>query len=156
MKDNEIKLLIDLRFAVYLLGCKKGLWHSLKDNEAEYYMKIVFPKSGTLAYYNLMVNIANRKHAEKLPPDNYGLFNCPIQIEEEATNYFKKNYSEELPKIDNPIEILESLATIPTDSSFEAVYIGQLGNDLESIVRLMAYHYLNIFKQELHSFPYFN
>ena len=156
MTNADLRLLIELRFAVYQVGCEHGLWSNISENAAEEYMKIVFPKSSNLAFFNLMTNVAHKKQGENIPSDNYGLFNCPIQVEEAMTTLFKKEFADSLPTFEDPLDFIHSLATIPTDHAIASVYIGQLTNDLDSIIRLMALHYYNMFTQGYHCFPYFN
>lgn len=64
MTNADLRLLIELRFAVYQVGCEHGLWSNISENAAEEYMKIVFPKSSNLAFFNLMTNVAHKKQGE--------------------------------------------------------------------------------------------
>lgn len=158
MDNQELTALLKLRIAVYKLGAIKGLWPCLEDNAAKEYMKYLFPKSSVLAFYNLMNNIVQKKHEEFVPIEMYNLFKCPIQLEEKLFAYLKSHQNDEnileLPV--EPMTLLESLATVVCDQDFTSVYIGQLSEDLATKIRVMAFHYKNLFSQGINCYPYFN
>ena len=126
MENIDIINLLKLRFAVYKAGCAKGLWPCLEDNAAKEYMTYLFPKSSNLVFYNLMVNIVQKTHEKFIPKEMYSLFKCPIQIEEELYAYLKSHLHEEIDLGMEPLEFIQSMATIVCDPKFDVVYIGQL------------------------------
>ena len=158
MDNQELIDLLRLRIAVYKLGATKGLWPCLEDNAVKEYMKYLFPKSSVLAFYNLMNNVVQKKHEEFVPVEMYNLFKCPIQLEEELFAYLKSHQNDEsiLEFQEEPMTLLESLATVVCDQAITSVYIGQLSEDLATKIRVMAFHYKNLFSQENNCYPYFN
>lgn len=157
MNNNELISLLRLRIAVYKIGCEKGLWPCLEDKAAKDYMQYLFPKSPALAFYNLMVNIVRKKHKEYIPSEMYDLFNCPIQLEEELFYYLKTHSDESLWEFSSgPMQYIQSVATVSCDSSLNPVYIGQLSENIDNTVRVMAVHYNNMFTQNYNCYPYYN
>ena len=157
MKEQELIMLLRLRMAVYRVGCEKKLWPCLEDNAAKEYMHYLFPKSSTLAFYNLMINIVQKKHEEHVPSEMYDLFHCPIQLEEEMLSFLKKNTDENLWTFnDGPLAYIKSLSTVSCESSMCAIYIGQLSDNIESALRVIAYYYNIMLSQNYNCIPYFN
>lgn len=158
MDNQELTDLLKVRIAVYKLGAINGLWPCLEDNAAKEYMKYLFPKSSVLAFYNLMNNVVQKKHEEFVPIEMYNLFKCPIQLEEELFAYLKSRQSDEfLSELQaEPMALLESLATVVCDLAITSVYIGQLSEDFATKIRVMAFHYKNLFSQKINCYPYFN
>lgn len=155
MNENIICKLLSLRHAVYILGCKTGLWADLESNKTKEFMQYLFPKSGTLAYYNLMLEIVRKKHNEHVLPEYYYLFKFPTQVEEEALNYLKEH---DLPdRTADAEQWMGEMATIVCDTQFAPVYIGSL-KDMkpETLLNLMAVHYRNLFANCTECYPYFN
>ena len=158
MENQELIDLLKLRIAVYKLGAKKGLWPCLEDNAAKEYMNYLFPKSSVLALYNLMINVVQKKHEEIVPIDMYNLFKCPIQLEEELFSFLKEHLKDEslFELQQEPMAVLESLATVVCDQAIASVYIGQLSDDLSIKIRVMAFHYKNVFTIDTNCYPFFN
>ena len=48
------------------------------------------------------------------------------------------------------------MCTIVCDPEFDVVYIGQLSDNIDNSIRVMAYHYANLFTKNTSCFPYFN
>ena len=156
MEQTDIINLLKLRFAVYKAGCDKSLWPNLEENAAKEYMNYLFPKSSNLAFYNLMISSVQKTHEKFIPKEMYGLFKCPIQIEEELFAYLKAHLHDELFSINDPMEFIQSMCTIVCDPEFDVVYIGQLSDNIDNSIRVMAYHYANLFTKNTSCFPYFN
>lgn len=158
MENQELIDLLKLRIAVYKLGAKKGLWPCLEDNAAKEYMNYLFPKSSVLAFYNLMINVVQKKHEDFVPVEMYNIFKCPIQLEEELFSFLKDHLKDEnlFELQEEPMTVLESLATVVCDHAIASVYIGQLYEDLPTKIRVMAFHYKNVFTSDSNSYPYFN
>lgn len=158
MENQELIDLLKLRMAVYKLGAKKGLWPCLEDNAAKEYMNYLFPKSSVLAFYNLMINVVQKKHEEFVPIDMYNLFKCSIQLEEELFAFLKERLKDEnlFELQEEPKEVLDSLATVVCDQAIASIYIGQLSDDLSIKIRVMAFHYKNVFTIDTNCYPFFN
>ena len=157
MEKSELISLFRLRIAVYKVGCEKGLWPNLEDNAAKEYMQYLFPKSSNIALFNLMTNIVQKKHTEYVPADQYNLFHCPIQLDEDIMSYLKTNSDEgvwEFPE--GALAYIQSQATVECDDAMKAVYIGKLTDNLSDMVHVIAFHYNNIFTTGCESYPYFN
>lgn len=156
MDHTDIINLLKLRFAVYKAGCTKGLWPCLENNAAKDYMNYLFPKSSHLAFYNLMINIVQKTHEKFIPKEMYGLFKCPIQIEEELYAYLKNQLHDDMELGTEPLDFIRCMATIVCDPQFDVVYIGQLADNIDNSLRVMAYHYVNLFTSGTNCYPYFN
>ena len=128
----------------------------MEDNAAKEYMNYLFPKSSKLAFYNLMINIVQKTHENFIPKDMYSLFKCPIQIEEEIYGYLKLHLDEDINLDMEPLDFIRSMATVACDPRFEAINIGKLSEDVDSSLRVMAYHYTNLFTNSYCCYPYFN
>ena len=156
MNTDTLKNLLELRLAVYQVGAQKGMWTDLSSNAAGDYLKIVFPKTDSWAYYNLILHIVQSKHAEKLPSEFYNLYRCPSQIEEELTAFVKKNYKQGLPVFDDPMAVINCLNTTACDGSFGNIYIGQMKEDIDALLSVIAFHYVNLFTTGIETIPYFD
>ena len=55
-----------------------------------------------------------------------------------------------------PLDFIRSMATVACDPRFEAINIGKLSEDVDSSLRVMAYHYTNLFTNSYCCYPYFN
>lgn len=156
MDNTDIINLLKLRFAVYKAGCAKELWPCLENNAAKNYMNYLFPKSSNLAFYNLMINIVQKTHEKFIPKEMYSLFKCPIQIEEELYAYLKNHLHNDMEFDREPLDFIQSMATIVCDPRFDVVYVGQLADNIDNSLRVMAYHYANLFTHGSNCYPYFN
>ena len=157
MDIKQIQLILKLRLAVYGLGVEKGLWHSLEYTGAKEMMKYIFPKTGNIAFYNLVIESMKNSHAEFIPSGEYSIFKLPVQFEEEILSYLKANPDDDsLTPEDNPKEYLESLSTVTCSPSLGPIFIGAIKDSgIETILRIAAFHYLSIFNDNTNSYPYF-
>ena len=127
MDESTIKNIVRLRLVVYTLGVRKGLWPSLEDAGAKEMMEYIFPKTGKIAFYNLVIESMKNKHAEFIPSGEYSIFKLPVQFEEEILSYLKANPNDDsLTPEDNPIEYLEALSTVTCSPSLGPVLIGAI------------------------------
>ena len=154
MKADTIKDILKMRIAVYKAGVKARLWKDLDNIGATEMMDYIFPKSGRIAYYNLILETVRSEHAI-VPTDTYHLFNLPIQVENEIMNYLKKDEGR-LPKIDDDgMDYLMSNDTIVTDHTFDVVWIGSFDpENISAILHLCASHYLYSFNNNVKSYPF--
>lgn len=154
MTKQDITDLISLRWAIYYLGVKNHRWNDLAANSAKEYMDFLFPHTGQVAYYNLMLEIVRGKHNEWLPKGVYGLFRMPEQIEEKVMDYLKTSLPDFSEK--DAIVTVNGLATIQGGDSTTVVNIGRIDDiGLHDIIRLMAYYYRIVFENNVECYPYF-
>ncbi len=157
MEVSTIKNLVSLRLVVYNLGVEHNLWKSLEDNGAQEMLDYIFPKTGKIAYYNLVVETVKAAHKNYVPVGEYCLFKLPTQFEEEILSYLKANPTDfALTPQGDPILYLKDVATITCSPSFGPVFIGAIKDSgIETILKVAAFHYLNIFNDNTNSYPYF-
>lgn len=157
MEEYTIKNLVKARLAVYTLGVEHNLWKSLEDNGAKEMLDYIFPKTGKIAFYNLVVETAKAAHKDYVPVGEYSLFKLPTQYEEEILSYLKANPDDDsLMPEDNPKEYLETLSTVTCSPSLAPVFIGAIKDSgIETILKITAFHYLSIFNDNTNSYPYF-
>ena len=55
MKQEEIEKILKIRVAVYQAGVGADFWKDINSNGANAMMDYIFPKSGQMAYYNLLM-----------------------------------------------------------------------------------------------------
>ena len=155
MSNNEIIEILKMRMAVYFLGVEAGMWKDINTAGASDMMAYLFPKSGQLAYYQLMMEQMRVAHSS-LTGGVYFLFKMPVQIEKEISEFLRKDEIDLNALVSNPSEYLQSMDTIPTDHSFTAVCIGAFSvQNLDSLLRLCASHYRYSFENNIQSYPYF-
>lgn len=157
MEDHIIKKIVKLRLIIYQLGVEHILWKSLEDNGAREMLDYIFPKTGKIAYYNLVVETAKAAHKDYVPVGEYSLYKLPVQFEEEILSFLKSNPDDEsLAPKENPIQYLESLSTVTCSPSLAPVFIGAIKDSgIETILKIAAFHYLSIFNDNTNSYPYF-
>ena len=144
-----------MRVAVYQAGVSADFWKDINTAGASDMMVYLFPKSGQLAYYQLMMEQMRVAHSS-LTGGVYFLFKMPVQIEKEISDYLRKEEIDLNALISNPSDYLQSMDTIPTDHSFTAVSIGAFSvQSLDSLLRLCASHYRYSFENNIQSYPYF-
>lgn len=90
MTNNDIEGILKMRMAVYQEGIKAGFWTDLNQSGASELMDYLFPKSGQLAYYNLLMEMIKSEHV-MLTGGVYFLFKMPVQMEKEIANYLKSH-----------------------------------------------------------------
>ncbi len=144
-----------MRMAVYSAGVESAFWKDINYTGASDMMAYLFPKSGQLAYYQLIMEQMRVAHSS-LTGGVYFLFKMPVQIEKEISDYLRKEEIDLNTLVSNPSDYLLSMDSIPTDHSFTAVCIGAFSvQNLDSLLRLCASHYRYSFENIIQSYPYF-
>lgn len=155
MKQQEIENILKMRMAVYKAGVNCGFWKDINANGAEAMMDYIFPKSGQMAYFNLLMEQMRVEH-KMLTGGVYSLFKLPVQVEKEIVDYLRNNAFDFLNIGQKPSDYLEQMDTIATDHRFDVVCIGSFSvNDIDNLLRLCASHYRYAFTNHVKSFPYF-
>ena len=154
--DNIISIL-KLRASVYLLGIQSGTWSSIDEENTTEMLKYLYPKSYNLAVYNLLMERMRKHHDDIIPLGEYSLYLLPAQQEEEIHRYLLSNGEfNVLNIITNPQAYLDELNTITCDSVISEVNIGSLRSmDIDTLLRIIAFHYSEMFKNGVKSYPYF-
>ena len=138
-----------------MTGVKKGVWKDIDTAGASDMMTYLFPKSGQLAYYHLVMEHMRAYH-NMFSGGVYYLFKMPVLIEKEIIDYLRKEKIDFDEFKNNAEEYLAELDTIPTDHSFSIVNIGNLSaQDIMNLLRLCASHYRYSFEKNVESYPYF-
>ena len=155
LSTEDILSIINMRMAVYSVGASVGAWKNIDASGASDMMTYLFPKSGKLAYYQLIMEQVKANH-DMFSGGVYFLFKLPVQAEKEILDFLR---SEEI-DIDSyksqASEYLAKMDTIPTDHTLTAVNIGSFSvQDLDNLLRLCASHYRYSFSNQLQSYPYF-
>lgn len=155
MKQQDIENILKMRIAVYLTGVKADFWKDINANGATAMMDYIFPKSGEMAYYNLLMKQMRVEH-RMLTGGVYSLFKLPVQVEKEIVDYLR-NHSFDFQSIGQDADTyLEQMDTIATDHRFDVVCIGSFSaNNIDNQLRLCASHYRYAFTNHVKSFPYF-
>ena len=155
MTQENIENIIKMRMAVYEAGIDSGIWNDINQFGASEMMDYLFPKSGHIAYYNLILEYMRKEH-NMIIGGMYTLFKMPIQVEKEIMDFLKKGYLDYKIMLPDHNAYLSSMNTITTDYSLDAVNIGSFNiNEIDSILRLCASHYIYSFKHGIKAFPYF-
>lgn len=158
MSEQTIIEIIRLRWAVYYLGAREGLWHTLSDEDVRGFMEYLFPKSRFIAHYNLMLNIVkNSETVKNVPTGCYCLFKFPEQVEEKVMGYLKGHTDIDFSKLDcNPLDYLNQLGTIISDADLFDSSVGRLDDvGLNDMLRILAYRYNVSFSGSTRNYPYF-
>lgn len=155
MEQKDIENIVHMRIAVYQAGVKADFWKDINANGATAMMDYIFPKSGEMAYYNLLMEQMKVEH-KMLTGGVYSLFKLPVQVEKEIVDYLR-SHSFDFQKISQDADTyLEQMDTIATDHRFDIVCIGSFSaNDIDNQLRLCASHYRYAFSNNVKSFPYF-
>ena len=155
MTNNDIEGILKMRMAVYQEGIKAGFWTDLNQSGASELMDYLFPKSGQLAYYNLLMEMMKSEHG-MLTGGVYFLFKMPVQVEKEIADFLKSHDVNLTSLVPNAETYLKEMDTIITDHRFDIVCVGSFaGNTLDNLLRLCASHYRHAFANNVKSFPYF-
>lgn len=155
MLEQSIQNILKMRLAVYKAGVKADCWNDIDLSGASDMMSYIFPKSGNIAYYNLILELMRKEH-NMFTGGAYSLFKMPVQVEKEIMEYLKKKSCSLTTIIDDCDVYLEKMDTIITDHSFTSVNIGSFNiNEVDSLLRLCASHYRYSFQNNVKSFPYF-
>lgn len=156
MTQQDIENILKMRMAVYQAGVNAGCWTDIEQAGASAMMEYIFPKSGQIAYYNLVLEQMRKEHS-MLTGGMYFLYKMPVQVEKEVIEYLCKS-EKNLSSIINDVDgYLSSMDTIVTDHSFTTVCVGVFNsNEIDNILRLCASHYIYAFSNNVHSYPYFD
>lgn len=154
MTEQNIYDIIKMRMAVYKAGVKAGFWEDVDQSGASEMMNYIFPKSGNIAYYNLVMELMRKAHGMFLGGVFY-LFKLPAQVERMIMDYLKKKKMDVASLGDDADAYLQSMDTIATDHCFTTVPIGAYRQDeIDNLLRLCASHYRYSFQENVKSFPY--
>lgn len=82
MHQENIENIIKMRLAVYKAGVDAQLWNDINQLGASEMMDYLFPKSGHIAYYNLILEYMRKEH-NMIIGGMYTLFKMPIQVEKD-------------------------------------------------------------------------
>lgn len=155
MTSNEIIKLLKMRMAVYAAGVNACIWKDVDTAGASDMMAYLFPKSGQLAFYQLLMEQMRVAHSS-ITGGVYFLFKMPVQIEKEISEFLRKENVDLKALVPNSAEYLKEMDTIPTDHSLTAVNIGAFSaQNLDNLLRLCASHYRFAFENKSQSYPYF-
>ena len=155
MKQEELEHILKMRMAVYQAGVKADSWKDINANGATAMMDYIFPKSGQMAYYNLLMEQMKMEH-KMLTGGVYSLFKFPVQVEKEIVDYLRNNSFDFLNAVQDADAYLAQQDTIATDHRFDVVCIGPFSaSDIDNQLRLCASHYRYAFTNHVKSFPYF-
>jgi len=156
MSPQTIREILHLRMAVYQSGVKHSFWQDINDASAMDTMQYLFPKSGQIAFYHLMLEQMRQEHS-MLTGGVYYLFKLPVQAEKEIMDYLKTDSNLAEYSIQDSDSYLQQMDTIATDHSIGIVNIGKFTTgEFDSILRLCASHYRYAFLNNLKSYPYFD
>lgn len=145
-----------MRMAVYQAGVKAGCWTDIECAGASAMMDYIFPKSGQIAYYNLILEQMRKEH-KMLTGGMYFLYKMPVQVEKKVIEYLRSGDVNLTSIITNANEYLASMDTIVTDHSFTTVCVGAFNsNEIDNLLRLCASHYRYAFQNSVQSYPYFD
>ena len=145
-----------MRLAVYKAGIKAGFWKDLSNDGGLEMMEYIFPKSGYIAFYNLVLELMRKEHSE-IRGGSYTLFKMPIVIEKEIMDYLKNEKVDFDNLIKDEQSYLDSQNTIVTAYGITNVNIGSFSTTaIDNILRLCASHYLYSFKNNIKAFPFFD
>ena len=142
--------------AVYHAGVNAGCWTDIESAGASAMMDYIFPKSGQIAYYNLLLEQMRKEHA-MLTGGVFFLYKLPVQVEKEVVEYIRKGNIDLLTIGADYENYLSSMDTIVTDHVFTTVCVGAFNsNEIDNLLRLCASHYRYAFQNNIHSYPYFD
>ena len=79
MDQKEIENILKMRVAVYQAGVKADFWKDINANGATAMMDYIFPKSGPMAYYNLLMEQMKMEH-KMLTGGVYSLSSCQFRL----------------------------------------------------------------------------
>ena len=145
-----------MRMSVYKAGIKAGFWSDIDQAGASDMMNYLFPRSGQMAYYNLILEFMRKEH-NMFSGGVYSLFKMPVQAEKEVLDHLKKENIDRTFLADDEDDYLKSMDTIVTNYGFLPVNIGVFSpNEIDTILRLCASHYRYSFQNNVKSFPFFD
>ena len=154
MTQQQIINLLKMRIAVYSAGIKAGFWNDIDQLGASDMMSYIFPKSGQIAYYNLIMEYMRKEHT-MFSGGVYSLCKMPVQVEKELLNYLKKEPIDFSHFVQDADGYLKSMDTIVTNHGIFTVNIGAFSpQDIDTILNLCASHYRHSFQTQTKTFPY--
>ena len=156
MTTEEIREILKTRVAVYYAGINAGVWQGLKEDEVNSLTNYLFPKSGPIAFYNLVMAFMQKEHSD-IQGEAYYLYKLPAQLEKEISDYLKKNRNEiDFTKIvDDASDYLKERDTIVANGSLIPTSVGALRNTpMDDILRLFTKQYRYAFERKLKIFPF--
>lgn len=154
MTEQNIYDIVKMRMAVYRAGVLAGFWDGIDQNGASEMMNYIFPKSGNIAYYNLVMEFMRKVH-DMFSGSVFYLYKLPAQVEKMIIDYLKKEKQDVAALGSDADAYLQSMDTIATDHCFTSVNIGAYRQDeLDNLLRLCASHYRYSFQENVKSFPY--
>ena len=137
MKQEDVENILRMRVAVYQAGVNAGFWKDINAQGAADMMNYIFPKTGQMAYYQLLMEQMREEH-KMLTGGVYSLFKLPVQIEKEILDFLRGHSFD------------------ATDHLLDIVCIGTFSaNEIETELRLCASHYRHSFSNQIKSYPYF-
>jgi len=155
MTEQNIIDILKMRIAVYQTGIRNAFWNDINKVGASEMMNYLFPKTGNIAYYNLILELMQKEH-NMFTGGAYFLFKMPIQIEKDILDYLKREKIDIQKMVSDEESYLKTMDIISTDHSFSTVNIGTFSvSELDNILRLCASHYRYSFLNNVKSFPYF-
>lgn len=156
MTQQNIEDILKMRMAVYRAGVNAGCWTDMENAGASAMMNYIFPKSGQIAYYNLILEQMRKEHS-MFTGGVFFLYKMPVQIEKDIIEYLRKGNIDLLSIGLDYENYLSSMDTIITDHGFTYVNVGTFkSNEINNLLRLCASHYRYSFQNNVHSYPYFD
>ncbi len=154
MTQQNINDILKMRMAVYKAGVDAGVWKDVDSQGASDMMNYIFPKTGRMAYYNLILELMHKEH-DMFPGEAFSLFNLPVQVEKEILEYLKTQELDLQEIVTDANAYLQKMDTIVTDHTFVAVNVGTFrGDNTDQILCLCASHYRHSFAEDVKSYPY--
>ena len=154
MKTEEILEILKTRIAVYKAGVNCGAWNAINEVEVKGLTNYLFPKSGSIAFYNLVMGFMRKAHSD-IKGEVYSLYKLPVQLEKEVSDYLKKNSIDITALVDGAEAYLQQRDTIISDGSLIPTSVGSLReNSLDDILRLFAKQFRYAFDRKLNAYPY--
>lgn len=155
LSNEDILSIVKMRMAVYAAGTETGAWKDIDTSGASDMMAYLFPKSGRLAYYQLVME-QMRAHHNMFTGGVYYLFKMPVQVEKEILEFLRNEEIDINSFKNNAKEYLIEMDTIPTDHTLSIVNIGTFSvQNVSILIRLCAAHYRYAFDNNIQSYPYF-
>ena len=87
MTQLYIEQILKMRMAVYQAGISVGIWKDINQLGTSDMMEYIFPKSGQIAYYNLIMEYMRKEH-DVITGGAYFLYNikCPYKLKKKLWN----------------------------------------------------------------------
>lgn len=87
MFEQTIENIIKMRMAVYQAGVNAGCWTDIEGAGASAMMDYIFPKSGQIAYYNLLLEQMRKEHS-MLTGGVFFLYKSLFRLRRKSLNTF--------------------------------------------------------------------